>query len=354
MIKWPRIILSVVLILGIVLFPALIASASSGSTYSGADVFLQAPTPRAFVSVNESSDFGRVTPYQTFTGDWIISAAYRSSVPNTTSISNSVYLFNYQLPDYAELEEGFVYKFEFDLSYGDYNGGTSFYPSSLKLAFPFMNNVNASSSYGRSELLAVYPFSFLPSSVVDEGMGFYHLTYNVLIRPELFRDKYSFVDDLLRLQSYTFIDDSGYFDSLWYAWTGNTLRVQLRQTVHSINITYMDPTQAQTEELSQVIETQTNRVISLFTDPLPSASPYPGVSSIIESESVIHDGLESLSEDVVLTFPYSGINSKLSVGTAAFVSNWLQMVYETNDLIFILTTAVLGVFLAVSVYRSVF
>lgn len=316
------------------------------------DLSTQVPTGRLFLSFDSTNDFTRYTPTSSGSAGYLFYNSYNVNVPGGL-IYKSALFQNLKYSEALEFTEGFVYKLEFDFAF---RAGTvaTYDPSNLRLAFPYISNINNGSSYQRSTLLNSIFVSYYPTSWTPASVNSYHMVYTIYFNPATFDRYLSKIDDYYKVDQIALVDDSGNLDS---AWEDQIIQQNIRviTAIESARAVRLSPEEAQTEILSQEIQNQTAQIISRFESPLPSFTPSPEQEVIEYGELVLHEGLESLTEDFSLTYPYSSnFLNGLSPGTASIVSDWLQYFYEHNQFLFIILTGAFASFLFVTAMRELY
>lgn len=315
------------------------------------DLPTQVPTGRLFLSFDSTNDFTRYTPTSSGSAGYLFYNSYNVNVPGGL-IYKSALFQNMKYSEALEFTEGFVYKLEFDFAF---RAGTvaTYDPSNLRLAFPYISNINNGSSYQRSTLLNSIFVSYYPTSWTPASVNSYHMVYTIYFNPATFDRYLSKVDDYYKVDQIALVDDSGNLDS---AWEDQIIQQNIRviTAIESARAVRLSPEEAQTEILSQEIQNQTAQIISRFEAPLPTSSPYPGIEDIEDTEDKIHSGLNQIGQYVQLTYSFDNPTAMLGPGTTLLVRDWLQYFYTNNLLVNMLVTAVLGVFLVVTAFRELF
>lgn len=325
------------------------------------DLSSVSPSGRLFVSFDSTNDFTRYNPVGTLQAGYTFYNSYNVTVTGGLIYQSAIFL-NLAYSSPLEFEKGFIYKLEFDV---DFRAGSAsdYIPNNLTLGFPYMQNINGSSTYNRSTLLNSVYVRYKPVSVVLNPNGnSYHVIYKVRFEPRVYAQFISSDSDVYYIPQLAFIDDSGDLDP---AWVDQTIAMQLRvYTGFNASATKMTETEAlleaidtQTEVLSQEIKNGT-AVLSQQLEDIYTGDNLPpmDISEIEDHVQQEFDIFDDLSSRAYVSTSGAFDWERVAYLRPAMqgVSRWFQFTFENNIYIYIVVSVIFSFLLLYGVLRILF
>lgn len=332
------------------------------------------PSASLYVFTSSNPICSRINPVSESTNSGFINnASFSPTWPLSTDLSGSKSLVTFTYDVSADFYLDYVYQFDIVVHNAIWSSSSDFDPSGVMFGFSVFEpttQYNQSIDYNNLDLY--FPLWFKPVKV-SKNSSRWVLTYNVPFYASKFKGYLTENSDgTVTASEFGFLDTT---DAIYHSKTvsSNNQTVNYRFGLYSISVNRMSSDEAlawaidnQTTAISEAISAQTvlinnkidsstQTIVDTINQPLPSASPYPGLDSISQTDGIILDGIQDLQDEVTLTNPFGGaFDSDVIFRGASIVRPWLQYFYEHNSLVNLLTSASLGIFLFVAVFRGVF